>query len=41
MFAKLESLEKRYEELEQNMADPAVLSDPEQYRKIAKARADV
>ena len=41
MFAKLENLEKRYEELEQTLADPAVLSDPEQYRKTAKARADV
>ena len=41
MFAKLENLEKRYEELEQALADPAVLSDPEQYRKTAKARADV
>ena len=41
MFAKLENLEKRYDELEQTLADPAVLSDPEQYRKTAKARADV
>ena len=41
MFAKLESLEKRYEELDAAMADPAVLSDMEQFRKTAKARADL
>ena len=37
---KLEQLEKRFEELNQQMADPAVISDGEQYRKIAKARAE-
>ena len=41
MFAKLENLEKRYVELEQSMADPAVLSDMEQFRKTAKSRADL
>src|SRR5215469_3706907 len=38
---KLEQLEKRFEELNQQMADPAVISDGEQYRKIAKARAEL
>src|ERR1700761_3100887 len=38
---KLEQLEKRFEELNQQMADPVVISDGEQYRKIAKARAEV
>ncbi len=33
---KLEQLEKRFEELNQQMADPAVISDGEQYRKVAK-----
>ena len=41
MFAKLETLEKRYVELDASMADPALLSDMEQFRKIAKARADL
>ena len=41
MFAKLETLEKRYVELDAAMADPAVLSDMEQFRKTAKARADL
>jgi peptide chain release factor 1 len=41
MFAKLESLEKRYVELEHSLAQPDVLSDQELYRKTAKARADL
>ena len=41
MFAKLETLEKRYVELDAAMADPAVLADMEQFRKTAKARADL
>ena len=41
MFAKLETLEKRYMELDAAMADPAVLSDMEQFRKTAKSRADL
>jgi peptide chain release factor 1 len=38
---KLEQLEKRFEELNQQMADPAVISDGDQYRKVAKARAEL
>ncbi|MCQ2444209.1 MAG: peptide chain release factor 1 [Mailhella sp.] len=41
MFAKLENLEKRYVELEGSLADPAVLSDQDAFRKTAKARADL
>ena len=41
MFAKLETLEKRYVELDAAMADPAVLADMEQFRKTAKSRADL
>jgi peptide chain release factor 1 len=38
---KLEQLEKRFEELNQLMSNPAVISDGEQYRKISKERADL
>ena len=38
---KLEQLEKRYEELTQQMADPAVISDSDQYRKITKAQSEL
>ena len=38
---KLEQLEKRYDELTQQMADPAVISDADQYRKITKAQSEM
>ena len=38
---KLEQLEKRYEELTQQMADPAVIGDAAEYRKVSKARSDM
>jgi peptide chain release factor 1 len=41
MFAKLESIERRYEELEQQLSDPAVFDDQDRYRKLAKAHADL
>ncbi len=41
MFAKLEGLERKYMELEESLADPAVYSDQEQYRKVSKAHADL
>ena len=41
MFAKLQGLEKKYMELEQALADPAVYNDQEQYRKLTKAHADL
>lgn len=41
MFAKLESLEKKYVELEESLASPEVLNDQERYRKIAKSHSDL
>lgn len=41
MFAKLESLERKYEELEKQLSDPDVLGDQDRYRKLAKAHADL
>ncbi len=38
---KLAQLEKRYDELTQQMADPAVISDADQYRKVAKAQSEL
>jgi peptide chain release factor 1 len=37
---KLAQLEKRFDELTQQMADPAVISDSDQYRKVTKAQAE-
>ena len=41
MFAKLENLERKFEELEQQIAQPEVLEDQERYRKLAKAHSDL
>ncbi|MBO4334442.1 MAG: peptide chain release factor 1 [Desulfovibrio sp.] len=41
MFAKLESLERKYLELEASLADPEVFNDQERYRKLAKSHADL
>jgi peptide chain release factor 1 len=41
MFAKLESLERKYVELEKQLSDPAVVNDQERYRKLTKAHADM
>ena len=41
MFAALESLEKRYQELELILSDPNVMSDRGTYQKLAKEMADV
>ena len=41
MFAKLESLERKYEELVRQLSDPDVLSDQERYRKLAKTHSDL
>jgi len=38
---KLEGLEARFEELNRQMADPAVIGDPDQYRKVTKANSEV
>src|SRR6202789_2469297 len=39
--SKLDQLEKHFEELTAQMADPAIISDGEQYRKISKAHSDL
>jgi len=41
MLEKLEELESRYVELEQQLSDPAVLADIDRYRKYAKKHADL
>ena len=41
MFAKLEGLEKKYMELEGQLAAPDVFNDQERYRKLTKAHADL
>jgi peptide chain release factor 1 len=41
MFAKLESIERRYEELEQELGSPEVYGDPERYKNVAKAHAEL
>src|SRR5438105_9212442 len=38
---KLEQLEKRFDELTRQMADPSVISDADQYRKITKAQSEI
>lgn len=41
MFARLESLEKKYLELEKELADPEVFTDQARYRKLSKNHADL
>jgi peptide chain release factor 1 len=41
MFAKLEALERKYLELEAQLAGPEVFGDQDRYRKLAKAHADL
>lgn len=41
MFEKLEDLLLRYEEVLQSLSDPAVLQDPETYRKTMKEQAEL
>src|ERR1043166_2085708 len=38
---KLQQIEVRFEDLTRQLADPAIISDGEQYRKAAKARSDL
>ena len=38
---KLDDIERRFEELTEQMADPAVISDSAQYRKVSKAHNDL
>ena len=35
---RLEEIARRFEELTAQMADPVIINDQEQYRKIAKAQ---
>ncbi|MDR2051247.1 MAG: peptide chain release factor 1 [Deltaproteobacteria bacterium] len=41
MFARLENLEKRFEDLERQLSSPEMLADQESYRKLSKAHADL
>ncbi|MDR2891855.1 MAG: peptide chain release factor 1 [Deltaproteobacteria bacterium] len=41
MFAKIENLERRFEDLEQQLSSPETLSDQDRYRKLTKAHADL
>jgi peptide chain release factor 1 len=38
---KLEQLEKRFDDLTAQMADPAVIADSDQYRKVTKAQSEL
>ena len=38
---KLEQLDKRFEDITGQMADPAVIGDADQYRKVAKAHSEL
>jgi peptide chain release factor 1 len=38
---KLETFEKRFEELTRQMADPAVIANSDQYRKVAKEHSEI
>jgi peptide chain release factor 1 len=38
---KLQQLEQRFDELNRQMADPAVIGDSEQYRKVTKAHSEL
>jgi peptide chain release factor 1 len=41
LASKLDQLDKRFDELTQQMADPAIISDADQYRKITKAQSEL
>lgn len=41
MFAKLEGLEQKFTDLEHDLADPAVFTDQDRYRKLTKAHSDL
>lgn len=41
MILKLKDIYARYEELSEKMSDPAVISDTEEWTKIAKAQAEI
>lgn len=41
MFTKLENLERRFEDVEQQLSSPEILGDQDRYRKLTKAHADL
>ncbi|HEY3128410.1 MAG TPA: peptide chain release factor 1 [Acidobacteriota bacterium] len=41
MFERLEEIQRRYEELSRQLGDPAVVSDPEKYQKLAKSHSEL
>ncbi|MDC0335441.1 peptide chain release factor 1 [Pseudodesulfovibrio sp.] len=41
MFGKLEEIEVKYEELEQELADPEIFNDQDRYKRVSKAHSDL
>lgn len=41
MFGKLEDIEGKYEDLEQELAQPDIFNDQERYKKVSKAHAEL
>ncbi len=41
MFDKLESVEKRFEELDRQLADPEVIARRGEFQKLSKEHADI
>ena len=41
MFEKLESVEKRYEELTTKISDPAIIADNNEWRKLVKEHSSI
>ncbi|CCH47413.1 peptide chain release factor 1 [Pseudodesulfovibrio piezophilus] len=41
MFGKLEEIEVKYMQLEQELAEPGIFNDQERYKKVSKAHADL
>lgn len=41
MFDKLDAIENRFEEINIKIADPAVISDTEQYAKLMKEHSEL
>jgi len=41
MFGKLEEIEVKYDELEQELAQPDIFNDQERYKKVSKAHSDL
>ncbi len=41
MFEKLEEVEQKYVELENQLADPDIVRDPKNFQKVAKSHADL